>query len=188
MHMAVPELHRERRDALRVARGGLPDHGPATTRQTFRCGTAKPTPSPTTVGRGPPGRHQQRFDGWGYMHLYSNEATTRAVDHTRSPRPRGAVLHGLWRPHRPRVRHRPDPEPRLQLLLRGRHAGALVRRAGASEVGKFIDQGGNNFWGVEQLTTADGQRLIAGSDRDFGLYLFKYTGPGAPEARPAAPT
>ncbi len=47
----------------------------------------------------------------------------------------------------------------------------------------FIDTGGNNFWGVEQFTQG-GERYIAGSDRDFGLYLFRYTGPGAAK-RPA---
>ena len=46
-------------------------------------------------------------------------------------------------------------------------------------MGAFIDEGGNNFWGVEQFTTPQGDRLFAGSDRDFGLYLFRYTGPGA---------
>ena len=59
---------------------------------------------------------------------------------------------------------------------------------GVQETGKFIDKGGNNFWGVEVFTTPQGERLFAGSDRDSGLYLFKYTGPGAyqPPA-PAAP-
>jgi Ca2+-binding RTX toxin-like protein len=51
--------------------------------------------------------------------------------------------------------------------------------AGLEEVGKFIDKGGNNLWGVEQFTTPQGERLVAASDRDFGLYLFRYTGPGA---------
>ena len=50
---------------------------------------------------------------------------------------------------------------------------------GLEEVGKFIDQGGNDFWGVEQWTIAGGERLIAGSDRNFGLYVLRYTGPGA---------
>jgi hypothetical protein len=50
---------------------------------------------------------------------------------------------------------------------------------GLEEVGRFIDEGGNDFWGVEQFTTPQGDRLFAGSDRDFGLYLFRYTGPGA---------
>jgi Ca2+-binding RTX toxin-like protein len=42
--------------------------------------------------------------------------------------------------------------------------------------GAFIDQGGNDFWGVEQFTSG-GERYIAGSDRDLGLYIFRYTGP-----------
>ena len=50
---------------------------------------------------------------------------------------------------------------------------------GMDETGKFIDEGGSNFWGVEQFTTPQGDRLFAGSDRDSGLYLFRYTGPGA---------
>src|SRR5918992_5714913 len=49
---------------------------------------------------------------------------------------------------------------------------------GLTETGKFIDRGGNNFWGVEQFTIGN-QRYFAGSDRDFGLYIFRYTGPGA---------
>ena len=57
---------------------------------------------------------------------------------------------------------------------------------GLTEQGKFIDEGGSNFWGVEQFTTPQGERLFAGSDRDYGLYILKYTGPGAP-ATPAPP-
>jgi len=53
---------------------------------------------------------------------------------------------------------------------------------GLEQVGKFIDRGGNNFWGVEQFTTPDGERLVGASDRDFGLYIFRYTGPGAAAA------
>ena len=51
---------------------------------------------------------------------------------------------------------------------------------GLTEQGKFIDEGGNNFWGVEQFNLAN-QRYFAGSDRDYGLYIFRYTGPGAPQ-------
>ena len=56
-----------------------------------------------------------------------------------------------------------------------------TRTATASDleqVGKFIDKGGNNFWGVEDFTSPAGGRLLAGSDRDFGLYLLRYTGRG----------
>ncbi len=41
------------------------------------------------------------------------------------------------------------------------------------EVGAFIDEGGNNFWGVE-VFEQDGVEYVALSDRDFGLYIMKY--------------
>jgi hypothetical protein len=44
---------------------------------------------------------------------------------------------------------------------------------GIEEVGSFIDEGGNNFWGVETFRL-NGKRYFAESDRDFGLYIFKY--------------
>ena len=45
-------------------------------------------------------------------------------------------------------------------------------------VAQGIDQGGNDFWGV-QLTDkfVSGDRVVAYSDRDYGLYLATYTGP-----------
>ena len=58
------------------------------------------------------------------------------------------------------------------------------RQIGLQETGAWIADGGSNFWGVEQFTTPQGQRLIAGSDRDFGLVILRYTGPGAAQ-RPA---
>jgi hypothetical protein len=47
---------------------------------------------------------------------------------------------------------------------------------GIQEVGHFIDQGGNDFWGIEPIQRDRGQPLVPASDRDFGLYLFRYTG------------
>ena len=37
------------------------------------------------------------------------------------------------------------------------------RDDGLEEVGAWIADGGSNFWGVEQFTAANGERLIAGS-------------------------
>jgi hypothetical protein len=54
------------------------------------------------------------------------------------------------------------------------------------EKGAFIDDaapGGNNFWGVEVFTGADGQEYVAASDRDLGLYIFKHT-PAAARTNP----
>jgi hypothetical protein len=47
---------------------------------------------------------------------------------------------------------------------------------GLEEVGRFIDQGGNDFCGVETFRSEKFGRLFAGSDRDFGLYVLRYTG------------
>jgi hypothetical protein len=43
------------------------------------------------------------------------------------------------------------------------------------EVGRFIDQGGNDFWGVALAEDQNGDRIILASDRDFGLYIFRYS-------------
>ena len=54
---------------------------------------------------------------------------------------------------------------------------------GLEPIGKYIDRPATISGASRQFTTANGERLIAGSDRNVGLYLFRYTGPGAP-ARP----
>ena len=45
-----------------------------------------------------------------------------------------------------------------------------------TEVGRFIDEGGSNFWGV-QTFLHNGVEYVAASDLDFGLYILRYTGP-----------
>jgi len=47
---------------------------------------------------------------------------------------------------------------------------------GISEVGHYIDPAGNNFWGVALAEDQDGERIVLASDRDFGLFIFRYTG------------
>jgi hypothetical protein len=75
-----------------------------------------------------------------------------------------------------------QPGPEARLALSAYYAGGFrvlrFGNQGLRETGRFIDEGGNNFWGVEQFTSR-GDRLIALSDRDFGLYIFEYTGPGS---------
>jgi len=43
------------------------------------------------------------------------------------------------------------------------------------EVGRFIDEGGNNFRGVQTFNSY-GRKYVAASDRDSGLYIFEHTG------------
>jgi hypothetical protein len=47
------------------------------------------------------------------------------------------------------------------------------------ETGSYIGPEGNNFWGV-QVWQKDGKEYVLASDRDYGLYIFEYTGPGRP--------
>ncbi|MDP8943554.1 MAG: hypothetical protein M3N16_05485 [Actinomycetota bacterium] len=51
---------------------------------------------------------------------------------------------------------------------------------GLQEVGRYIDRGGNDFWGVEVHRARGGRHVVLASDRDRGLYVFRYApaGPG----------
>jgi hypothetical protein len=71
-----------------------------------------------------------------------------------------------------------DPDVNNLGYLSYYNAGFRVIKFGATgiqEVGRFIDQGGNDFWGVE-VTKIGGQKYVLASDRDYGLYIFRYTG------------
>ena len=48
--------------------------------------------------------------------------------------------------------------------------------ANPEEVGFYIDDEGNNFWGVALAEDQNGDRVALLSDRDFGLFIFRYTG------------
>jgi Ca2+-binding RTX toxin-like protein len=121
------------------------------------------------------------FDGWGYAHLYRNdtrklqEAGTYAIPESLDTR----YAEGFG----DQSIHEWAADPTEYLGYASYYGGGMrvvsFGDEGMKQVGAFIDEGGSNFWGVEQFTGADGQRYIAGSDRDFGLYLFRYTGPGA---------
>jgi hypothetical protein len=125
------------------------------------------------------------FDGWGYAHLYRNEAgkMTR-IDSYAVPEAldeRFATGFGDLSIHE----FATDPEARLAYSSYYAAGFRVLRFGGARglrETGRFIDEGGNNFWGVEQFTSR-GDRLIALSDRDYGLYVFEYTGPGSDDRR-----
>ena len=135
------------------------------------------------------------FDGWGYMSLYDAdppagcnpelaECKLPLLDTYAIPEalnPAYAIGFGDLSIHEQAA------DPTEPLSYAAYYAGGMrvfsVAGGQIAEVGSFIDTGGNNFWGVEQFTQG-GERYIAGSDRDFGLYLFRYTGPGAAK-RPA---
>ena len=126
------------------------------------------------------------FDGWGYMGLYG----TSPGDDGKLPREDSYAIPEAMNPDYAQgfgelSIHEQAADPTEPLSYASyRSAGLRVFSFEAGKItpqGAFIDSGGNDLWGVEQFTTGNGERLIAASDRDYGLYIFRYTGPLAPE-------
>ena len=129
------------------------------------------------------------FDGWGYVRLLDT-ATLSQIDTYAIPEsldPKFADGFGDLSVHEVAV----DPKKKGLAYLSYYSGGLRVveyGKDGIREVGSFIDQGGNNFWGVEYhlLPTGKGNgkanggpaanELILASDRDSGLYVFRYPG------------
>lgn len=131
-------------------------------------------------------RATERFDGWGYVHLFTNtpvggkfaELDTYAIDEAHDPA--FASTYGDLTVHEVAT----DPQ-NASLAYLSYYAGGIrvieIQCADPDdestcklvEVGKYIDEGGNNFWGVEAFVR-NGETYILGSDRDSGLWIFKY--------------
>ena len=117
------------------------------------------------------------FDGWGYTRLMTTdglqEIGTYAIPEALDPA--YATGFGDLSVHEVAV----DPNvPGLAYL--SYYSGGLrvieYGQGGITEVGAYIAEGGNNFWGVEYHVLPDGTPLILASDRDSGLWIFDYTG------------
>jgi Ca2+-binding RTX toxin-like protein len=167
-----------RRDGFRI----LGVHDPAT--YTCTQGGAA-TPSPAAPSEGQTLELSAVFDGWGYAHLY--DAKTSA--HLDAFAIRESLDERFAQGFGDLSIHEFASDPTEPLAYSSYYSGGIrvlrfSRAAGLEQTGAWIDAEGSNFWGVEQFTTPDGQRLIAGSDRDFGLVILRYTGPGAAQ-RPA---
>jgi hypothetical protein len=115
------------------------------------------------------------FDGWGYVRLF-DAGTMEEVDTYALPQahdPEFATGSGDLSVHEVAVSKVDNG-----LAYLSYYAGGLrvidVRTGEIQEVGHFIDEGGNNFWGVETFVQ-DGTEYVALSDRDHGLYILKYT-------------
>jgi hypothetical protein len=125
------------------------------------------------------------FDGWGYLSLFRREngkverIDSYAIQEALDP----AFAFGFG----DLSIHEIATDPGQNLAYSSYYAGgARVFRFGASgieEVGHYIDEEGNNFWGVETFVPSgaaagdlEGKRLFAGSDRDHGIFIFRYTG------------
>jgi hypothetical protein len=118
------------------------------------------------------------FDGWGYVHLFANtngkmaELDTYAIPQAHDPA--FADGYGDLSVHEVATSAR-----RADLAYFSYYSGgfrvAKIQRGKLKEVGHYIDSGGSNFWGVQVFQSGE-QEYVAASDRDFGLYIFRYTG------------
>ena len=119
------------------------------------------------------------FDGWGYVHLFDadtmTDLDTYAVPEAHDPELADGF--GDLSVHEVATSlQNPD------LAYLSYYSAGLrvidVSSGQIEEVASFIDEGGNNFWGVETFVQ-EGQEYVALSDRDHGLYILKY----APETQ-----
>ena len=161
----IPAVFVSRSDGFRIL-GGLPDG--------YSC-TGSVLPAVGSAGQAVDIRAV--FDGWGYVHLY--DATTMAeIDQYYLPEgqdPAYASGFGDLSVHEVAT----DPDEDLAYI--SHYAGGFrvlsYGPGGLEEVGSYIAEGGNNFWGVEVHKYPNGQKYVLASDRDSGLYIFQYTSP-----------
>jgi hypothetical protein len=125
------------------------------------------------------------FDGWGYTHLWDadtlEELDTYAVDESKLEE--NASHKGDLSVHEVEQDPNSDSLIHYAYYAAGYRATEIVEDedgAHLEEVASFIDEGGNNFWGLTTIQDPraghEGETLILLSDRDFGLYIVRYTG------------
>jgi hypothetical protein len=118
------------------------------------------------------------FDGWGYVHLYRNESgkmtelDTYAIPEAHDPL--YADGFGDLSVHEVAT-SQVDPSIAYFSYYAGGFRVAEIENDQLVEKGHYIDAGGNNFWGV-QVFQDNGQEYVAASDRDNGLWIFRYQG------------
>jgi hypothetical protein len=146
-------------------------------------------PAVGTVG--PRIEAQSEFDGWGYTRVIDTSNNSEPTEVAQITIPEGSdpafasgfgdlTVHEVEVPRGDPNEGGPNVDDDALAYFSWYSGGMRVvditDPANPTEVGHFIDQGGNDFWGVALAEDADGNRLFLGSDRDSGLYIFRYTG------------
>jgi hypothetical protein len=146
------------------------------------CTTASPasgSPSASTT-------IEAIFDGWGYVRLFRthipgevgatgsiSQLDTYAIPESQDP----AYATGFGTLSVHEVAMDPKAQGNKGLAYISYYSGGFrvveYTHKGIEEVGAFIDEGGNDFWGVEVHNVGKEQYVLA-SDRDYGLYIFQY--------------
>ncbi|HEU4668710.1 MAG TPA: hypothetical protein VFS79_13720 [Arthrobacter sp.] len=121
------------------------------------------------------------FDGWGYVHLLDattlQELDTFAIPEAHDPA--FALNSGDLSVHEVAVDPQDPSLAYLSYYSGGLRAVQIQCTDPADnttcelvEVGGYLDQAGNDFWGVETFVGEDGLTYVLGSDRDSGLWIF----------------
>jgi hypothetical protein len=124
------------------------------------------------------------YDGWGYVHLF-NANTMNEIDQLWQPatnNPARAQGFGDMSVHEVAVEKAKDLAKVAYFSWYDQ--GFRVAVFDGDEIqrsGFYIPEGGHDLWGVE-LCGFDGRgrRLVCVSDRDYGLFIYRYTGRTAP--------
>jgi hypothetical protein len=140
------------------------------------CTTATPagaSPASTTI--------EAVFEGWGFIRLFETGIPNRTgqagsisqIDTFALPEAQDEAFaegFGDLSVHEVAL----DPEHRLAYISYYAEGFRILKygRRGLEQIGAFIDEGGNNFWGVE-VHEVDRRQYVLASDRDFGLYIFQ---------------
>ena len=163
----IPAVFVSRTDGFRILGADLTG---------YTCDNVGGTAVPTAMGdTGQSVDIAAVFDGWGYVHLYDADTMDELDQYwvPESQDPAYASGFGDLSVHEVAT----DPDDELAYISYYAAGFRVLSYAGGQleEVGSFIDEGGNNFWGVEVHQHPNGQEYVLASDRDSGLYILQYT-------------
>lgn len=141
---------------------------------------------------GPRVEARAEFDGWGYVRVVDTSDPGNPTEIAQITIPETAdpafaagfgdlTVHEVEVPRGDPNEGGPNADDDMLAYFSWYSAGFRVwdisDPANPQEVGHYIDANGNNFWGVALATDQNGDRIVLASDRDFGLFIFRYTGP-----------
>jgi hypothetical protein len=131
------------------------------------------------------------FDGWGYVRVLDTDPASTPTEIAQISIAETAdenfatgfgdlTVHEVEVPRGDPNEGGPGPDDDLVAYFSWYAGGFRVfditDPANPAELGHYIDDKGNNFWGVALGEDQNGDRIVLGSDRDFGLFIFRYTG------------
>ncbi len=165
----IPAIFVSRTDGFRILGASL---------DGYTCsedGSGTLAPAPGTDGANV--AVKATFDGWGYIHLFDRK-TFADLDQFAIPEAHDpAYAQGFGDLSVHEVATDPDEDLVYVSYYTGGFRVLSYARGKLREVGKFIAEGGNNFWGVEVHKHPNGQKYVLASDRDSGVWIFQYDGP-----------